>query len=252
MILLTNDDGIFSDGIRALREAIVAKEEAIVVAPDSEQSAVGHAITISNPLRVKETHFNGEFWGYAVSGTPADCVKIAVGSILEEPPKIVISGINHGGNLGTCVIYSGTVSAATEAAILGIPSIAVSLNDFENLDFSFAASFIAKFYPQVLAMDLPKGIVINVNVPAVPESEIKGVVFAKQGGLKVVDQFEKRKDPRNSTYYWMSGDVVLDPNEKNTDGDYVSQNYVTITPVHYDLTHYETLEKLKDLKIDWE
>ena len=251
MILITNDDGFSSAGIRALRAAIVAKEKAIVIAPDAEKSAVGHGITISNPLKVKEVNFDGEFWGYTVNGTPADCVKIAVGSILEEKPKMVISGINHGGNLGNCVIYSGTVSAALEGAILGIPSIAVSLNDFEKLDFSFAASFIAAFYPKVLTMNLPKGVVLNINIPAVSKSDIKGVIFTKQGGLKIIDKFEKRKDSQNNICYWMFGEVVLDSNEKNTDADCISNNYITITPVHFDLTHYETLEKLKSWNINF-
>ena len=150
MIVLSNDDGFTAPGLQALRAEIAKIADVVVVAPETEQSAVGHAITLSNPLKTREVVENGDLIGYAVNGTPADCIKIAVSVLLDEPPELVISGINLGGNLGTCAIYSGTVSAATEAAIMGIPAMAVSLNTFEDPDFTVAAEFVSKFVPLVL------------------------------------------------------------------------------------------------------
>jgi len=249
MILLTNDDGFNAAGLRALRKEIAAFADTVIVAPEAEQSAVGHAITLSFPLRVREVVENGEFLGYAVNGTPADCVKIAITDLLDRPPELVISGINHGGNLGTCVIYSGTVSAATEAVIMGIPAMAVSLNRFSGQDFAPAASVAGKLARLVLEKGLPEGVSLNVNVPAVPAGEIKGVAVTRQGKSRVVETFDKRVDPRGNTYYWMAGEMAFSEVDKETDAEMVSQNYVSVTPIHYDLTHFKTLERLKEWNI---
>src|SRR5579884_3334971 len=175
-ILVTNDDGIFADGIYALFKELQKLGEVIAVAPASEQSAVGHAITLMTPLRVNQVNRHGEFFGWAVNGTPADCVKLAVHALMDERPDLIVSGINLGANIGTSVIYSGTVSAATEGTILGIPSIAMSLATFANPDFSVAAKFARKLGKLVLSKGgLPSGTLLNVNVPNVPRADIRGV-----------------------------------------------------------------------------
>ena len=223
----------------------------ILVAPETEQSAVGHAITLLKPLKVRKLVEDGQFIGYAVSGTPADCVKIAVTVLLEETPELVVSGINQGGNLGTCAIYSGTVSAATEAAIMGIPAIAVSLDSFESQDFSVATSFISQFYPKMIERGLPEGVSLNINVPAASREEIKGAVFTRQGKSRVIETFDKRVDPRNNTYYWLAGEMKFNEVDKGTDCEMVAENYISITPIHFDLTHYQTLETLREWNIDF-
>ncbi len=209
-ILVTNDDGINAQGISALVEALKEIADVIVMAPLGEQSAVGHALTVSLPLRVTEYQKNGEFFGFAVSGTPADCVKLALRTFLKEKslpyPDIVVSGINHGRNTAVNVIYSGTVSAATEATVLDVPGVAISLASYHpNADFSGAAEFIKRFVPEVVKHGLPKGTLLNVNVPSLPPEKIKGVVFTRQGKSYWDDTFEQRRDPHNRPYYWLKG-----------------------------------------------
>jgi len=251
MIVLSNDDGFTAPGLQALRAEIAKIADVIVVAPETEQSAVGHAITLSSPLKTRKVVENGELIGYAVNGTPADCIKIAVTVLLDEPPELVISGINLGGNLGTCAIYSGTVSAATEAAIMGIPALALSLNTFENPDFTPATEFVRKFVPLVLEKGLPEGVSLNINVPAIPKNEIAGVAITRQGKSRVIETFDKRVDPRNNTYYWLAGEMRLDEVDEGTDCVMVSKNHISITPIHFDLTHYPSIEGLKDWKISF-
>ncbi len=251
MIVLTNDDGYNAPGIRALWEELSKETEVVIVAPETEQSAVGHAITLSNPLKVRKIVEAGRFIGYAVSGTPADCVKIAVTVLLEEPPQLVVSGVNQGGNLGTCAIYSGTVSAATEAAIMGVPAIAISLNSFEYQDFSVAVSFVRKFYPLVIKQGLPEGVSLNINVPAVSRKEIKGAVVTRQGKSRVIETFDKRVDPRNNTYYWLAGEMKFNEVEQGTDCEMVAENYISITPIHFDLTNFKALETLREWNIEF-
>ncbi|HJP18478.1 MAG TPA: 5'/3'-nucleotidase SurE [Nitrospinota bacterium] len=244
-ILLTNDDGIAAPGLNALYKEISKSYPVKVVAPESEQSAVGHAITIHNPLRVKKFFQGEKFFGHAVSGTPADCVKIAVKAIMEEPPKLVISGINFGANIGTNLIYSGTVSAATEAAILNIPSVAISLTTRFDPDFSYAAEFALKMAKLVLKNGLPDGISINVNIPAVPKNKIAGVRVVKQGRARVAEWFDKRMDPSGNTYYWMAGELVAAEEEEDADEATIKKNMVSITPIHYDMTDYKGMDKIK-------
>jgi len=251
MIILTNDDGINAPGIRAMWEEMSAVEDVLIVAPETEQSAVGHAITLSTPLKVREVKEQGKRIGYAVNGTPADCVKIAVTEILEQPPKLILSGVNQGGNLGICAIYSGTVSAATEAAILGLPAMAVSLDSWENQDFSAATEFVRRFYPMLLKKGLPEGVSLNVNVPAIPRDQIKGAVVTRQGKSRVIETFDKRVDPRNNAYYWLAGEMTFNEAEPGTDAEMVAENYISITPIHFDLTNFPALEKLKEWKIDF-
>lgn len=249
MIVLCNDDGFSADGIRAIYKEIAQFTEVVIVAPETEQSAMGHAITLTLPLKVRKVVENGEFIGYAVNGTPADCIKIATSVLFAQPPEMVVSGINLGGNLGTCAIYSGTVSAATEATIEGIPAIAVSLNTFENPDFEFAAEFGAKLAKMVLKKGLPEGVALNVNVPAVPRSEIKGVAVTRQGKSRVVETFDKRVDPRNNTYYWMAGEMRFDEVDEEADCFQVSNNHISVTPIHFDLTSYKSMDELKSWNI---
>lgn len=244
-ILLTNDDGIAAPGLNALYNVISKFYPVEIVAPESEQSAVGHAITIYNPLRVKKIFHGDNFFGYAVNGTPADCVKIAVKAILKKPPRLLISGINLGANIGTNLIYSGTVSAATEATIFNIPSFAISLTTRIEPDFSFAAEFALKTAQLIFKNGLPERTTINVNIPAVPKSKIAGVRVVKQGKSRVVEKFDKRMDPAGNTYYWMAGEMRTDEDDENADEGTIRQNMVSITPIHYDMTDYKSIDIIK-------
>ena len=240
-ILVSNDDGIFAPGIRALVRNLRREHEVSVIAPESEMSAVGHAITISNPLKVKKVFDEGEFFGYAVSGTPADCVKLGLKAILDFEPDLLISGINQGGNYARNIIYSGTVSAATEGMIFGLKSFAISLNSFKDPDFEPAAIFACKMVEKLSKIDLAPGVFLNINYPAVPESKIAGVKVTKQGTSRFVEEFEKRQDPRGNDYYWMAGEMETGEHDIDTDYHYIKENYITITPIASDLTDYRTL-----------
>lgn len=244
-ILITNDDGIAAPGIHHLVMSLRELGEIVVVAPDTEKSAVGHAITLSDPLRVTKFNKNGEWEGFAVSGTPADCVKIAVGALLPRRPDLVVSGINLGSNAGINVIYSGTVSAATEGTILGIPSIAVSLTTYIDPLFATASDFARKIAQIVLAKGLPARTLLNVNIPNVPTEEIRGVKITRQGMAHFAEFFDKRVDPRNRVYYWMDGKKEELAEGEDVDDVAIRNNYISITPIKYDLTNYELIDKLQ-------
>jgi len=244
--LLTNDDGIYAKGLSALKEELSKDADCLIVAPETEQSAVGHAITISRPLMVRRARKNGSFWGYAVSGTPADCVKIGVRELAEKPVDLVVSGINLGANVGINVIYSGTVSAATEGAILGVPSLALSLDTHRDADFSFAARFARQMAQFILNGHPQKSIPLNVNIPAIPEEKIKGIVVVKQGRARLMETFEKRMDPRDNIYYWLAGETQLSEREEiDSDACALRSGMITITPIYYDLTRHDALDALK-------
>ncbi len=243
--LLTNDDGIYARGLLALYQELSRDAECLIVAPEVEQSAVGHAITISRPLMVRKARKNGSFLGYAVLGTPADCVKIGLGELAGEPVDLVVSGINRGANVGINVLYSGTVSAATEAAILGVPSLAISLDTHDEADYSAAARFARKMAAFILENPLPN-VALNVNVPAVPESEIRGVVVARQGQARLMESFDKRVDPRENIYYWLAGEAELPSQEQDdTDAGALKRGMITVTPIHFDLTRHDLLDGLR-------
>jgi 5'-nucleotidase len=247
-LLLTNDDGIFAKGLESLVKALSGKYNLRVVAPESEQSAVGHALTLTQPLRVKKIFRNGDFFGYGVNGTPADCVKIALNELISPPPDLLISGINLGPNVGVNVIYSGTVSAATEGAMMGLTSMAVSIDSYRNPNFRTAALIAVRLAVLLLQAPLPSGVSLNVNVPDLPLSKIKGIRLVRQGTFRFLERFEKRIDPRENIYYWQAG--ILPPPEEAPDTDHalLAAGYVTLTPISYDLTHYPSLTALKSLE----
>jgi len=247
-ILLTNDDGIHSDGILALSRRLGKFAEVTVVAPDAERSAQGHAITLSVPLRVYETRREGSFFGYAISGTPADCVKIAMMSIMKDrKPDLIISGVNRGPNLGVNVLYSGTVSGATEGAILGVPSFAVSLNSFKWENYRAAVDFAAKLAKTMLDGKLPAGTLLNVNVPALPGSRIKGVKVTRQGiSTFYKEDYDRRVDPNGRGYYRLCSFKAAVSGDEMVDAVAVRDGYISITPLHYDMTDYKDLERLSD------
>ncbi len=248
-ILVTNDDGIYSAGILALVNAMQELGHVDVVAPLAEKSAVGHAITVSDPLRVQQVERFGRFFGHAVNGTPADCVKIAIKCLLDDLPDIVVSGINQGSNTATNVIYSGTVSAAAEGVIMGIPSIAISLTSFTNRDFSYAAKIARHISSLVLEKGLPPRTLLNVNVPPLDEEQVKGVEAARQGMGRYEEVFDERQDPMKRTYYWMAGKRMVLDDDEDVDDVVVMHNKVAITPIQYDLTHYDFLKELKTWKL---
>ncbi len=248
-ILVTNDDGINAPGIYALALALREVGSVTVMAPLGEQSAVGHALTVALPLRVTEFHKNSEFFGYAVSGTPADCVKLALRTFLKEKgitmPDIVVSGINQGRNTAVNVIYSGTVSAATEATVLGVPAIAISLASYRgNSDFSAAAMFAKQFAPKVAAFGLPAGTLLNVNVPALPANEILGVEYTRQAKSFWEDDFDTRLDPQERPYYWLRGHYVEVEEPDGTDDSALRNKHISVTPLHYDLTNHAFLDAI--------
>lgn len=270
-LLISNDDGIFALGIRTLANTLAeAGHQVTVVCPDRERSATGHGLTIHDPLRVEqvESMFHPSVQAWACSGTPSDCVKLALGAILENPPDMVLSGINHGSNLGTDVLYSGTVSAAMEGVIEGIPSVAFSLTSFALREFQPAANFARSLLDHLAEHPLPHLVLLNVNVPAVPEEDIVGVIMTRQGVRRYFDMFEKRLDPRGKTYYWLAGEVLEDVSEAEleqagmsglkavggdvewfkktpTDVQAIRRNYITVTPLQYNLTCAVGLESLQ-------
>ena len=249
-ILLTNDDGILAEGLIALYEELKDDFDLSVVAPETEMSAVGHSITLSNPIRVRRMKRNGCFFGYGISGTPADCVKIAIQEILHQKPDMVISGINMGSNVGINLLYSGTVSAATEGAFLGIPSFAVSLNTKNDPDFSFPAEFSRRMITFISRNGLQEGTALNVNIPALPKSQIKGISFTRQDLVRQKDTFEKRNDPRGNSYYWLASETPVEESIPNTDLKVLQENRITITPITFDLTDLKEIERLASLGVD--
>lgn len=249
-ILVCNDDGIDSPGIRALATALREVAHVDVVAPDTQKSAVGHALTVSQPLRATRHEWKGEHFGWAVSGYPADCIKLAVKHLLDERPDLVVSGINHGRNTAVSLIYSGTVSAATEGTVLGIPSVAFSLDNFSmNADFSYAAKVAAWLALIVAERGLPRGVLLNVNIPAIPESEVKGLRIVPQADSYWDDNYDIRHDPMGRPYYWLTGKhIIIGPEE--SDNPMIDAGYVTVTPIHYRLTDDQMLTELKKWNLE--
>jgi 5'-nucleotidase len=249
LILITNDDGITAPGIKALVNAVKHLGEIIVVAPDSPQSAMGHAVTISKPLRIAKTDLYGEILSYQCSGTPADCVKLAVDKVLHRKPDLVLSGINHGSNSSINVLYSGTMSAAMEGCIEGIPSAGFSLCDFAyEADFTLAAKVAEKVAENILKENLPKGVLLNVNIPKIPEELLEGIKICRQANAKWEEDFDERLDPNGRKYYWLTGKFVNYDLGQDTDEWALANNYVSIVPVHFDLTAHQVISDLNKWK----
>ena len=246
-ILLTNDDGIDALGINTLRKALSSLGKLTVVAPDRERSATGHGITLHKPLRVHKANYDN-CTAYSVTGTPADCVKLALEELVDEPPDIVVSGINSGANLGTDVLYSGTVSAAIEGVIAGFPSIAVSLVLKEKRNYDLAAQIACKVVNKVIKKGLPEETILNINVPDIESTENIDFEITRLGIRRYKDSIEKRVDPRGYEYYWVAGqitDIECNRNKEiHTDISAIAQNKVSITPVHLDLTNYRIIDDL--------
>ena len=249
-ILVTNDDGIQSPGLHALVRALRGWGEVWVIAPDREQSAVGHAITLSEPIRLFPWTIEGANHTFAISGTPADCVKLALTELMPARPDLVLSGVNRGENTGISVIYSGTVSAATEGTINGIPSIAISLGSFVSTRFEAAALVGRRIAEVVAERGLPGETLLNVNVPDLPLDEIKGIRVTRQGRTRFQETFMKRADPRGKVYYWMDG-AKLPLEETDTDGTALHEGYVTVTPIRLDFTHHDFLPELRRWPLEW-
>ncbi len=252
-ILVTNDDGIYAEGIQRLCQALLESKGGYrlsVIAPERERSAIGHAITMHKPLRVAEVDFlnNPALKGRSVNGTPSDCVKLAVEAILDQKPDLVISGINRGSNLGTDVLYSGTVSAALEGLLLGIPSIAVSLTGNGNSSsFDYAARLISTIVPRLLESSIEASTLVNINVP-VDIKEIKGARVTKLGNRRYRNAFEKRTDPRGMHYYWLAGELIEDdPEDDDCDTKAVRDGYISVTPIHFQLTDRNAMPALEKL-----
>ncbi|MBU1275021.1 MAG: 5'/3'-nucleotidase SurE [Proteobacteria bacterium] len=243
-LLLTNDDGAYAPGLKALHQALATEHEVWVVAPETEQSAVGHAITLADPIRVHPLTSESGMQGWAVTGTPADCVKLAVRQLLPQPVQMVISGINQGANVGVNLLYSGTVSAATEGAILGLGAISVSLATHHPADFSLAARVTARLVAAWPGLSVPPGVSLNVNVPALAPGQVKGVRFTRQSTASMRETFLERRDPRGHVYYWQAGEEMSTEGDGHTDYPALLEGYVTITPVGHDLTHDAALASL--------
>ncbi|HHY38472.1 MAG TPA: 5'/3'-nucleotidase SurE [Clostridia bacterium] len=247
LVLLTNDDGFYADGLVAVKEELAAIRgiEIYVVAPDRERSASGHAITIHRPIMVQEVNTEGTVHSWIVSGTPADCVKLALDTLMKKAPDLVISGINRGPNVATDVFYSGTVSAALEAAMVGIPAIAISVAAWEVPEYGPAAKVAVYVSKKVLELGIPGHTLLNVNVPALEEDQIAGFAITRLGTRRYANVFEKRIDPRGRVYYWMGGEAFDVDMEEGTDTWALANNLISITPIHCDLTAHNAIDQLK-------
>lgn len=248
-ILLTNDDGYNAPGILALYKTLRSCHEVILIAPDREKSAVGHGITLNEPMRINTINLNGEDRVYAITGTPADCVKLGLSEVFTTLPDLVISGINPGSNTGVNINYSGTVGAAREAALNGILSMAVSIfKKGEDLDFKGVSRFVGQIVDKIYDYRLPSGTFLNINIPGVPIDEVRGIRITRQASNNVSKDFEKRKDPKNRNYYWYARIEKMD-DEPGTDVNALSQSYISMTPIRCDVTDYKALAELSELRV---
>jgi 5'-nucleotidase len=246
LILVTNDDGISAPGLRKLIQVMNEIGDVVVVAPDSPQSGMGHAITINNTLRCTKVSLDeGPQKEYSCSGTPADCVKMGVHEILKRKPDLCVSGINHGSNSSINVIYSGTMSAAVEAGIEGIPAIGFSFLDYAwEADFSQVTSYVKRIAVSALTNGIPDGVVLNVNLPNLKEKEIKGIRICRQAMAYWVEKFDKRQDPTGKEYYWLTGEFINPDKGEDTDEWALENGYVSVVPVHFDMTAHHSIQKL--------
>jgi 5'-nucleotidase len=248
VILITNDDGITAPGIMNLVEAVKDLGKIVVVAPDKPQSGMGHAITIGQPLRLHKVNTFADIEAYSCTGTPVDCVKLAVDKVLHRKPDLCLSGINHGANHSINVIYSGTMSAAVEAAIESIPSAGFSLLDYSiEADFTGARKYVRILVEKMLSTKLDKHVVLNVNIPPLPVEVLKGFKLCRQAYAKYVEDFMERQDPHGRMYYWLTGEFVNFDKGKDTDVWALAHGYVSVVPVQFDMTHYSLKEKLENI-----
>lgn len=252
LILVTNDDGITAPGLRTLIDVMKTLGEVVVVAPDSPQSAMGHAITVNSTLYVEEVQIDGgDQKEYSCSGTPADCVKLAVKQILGKRPDICVSGINHGSNSSINVIYSGTMSAALEAGIEGIPAIGFSLCNYQwSANFDACKSYVKTITQNVIEHGLPDGVVLNVNIPDLPQNKIKGIKVCRQAKANWEEEFDKRKNPHGRDYYWLAGKFVNLDNGDDTDEWALDNGYISVVPVQYDLTAHHCIQTLNSWNLN--
>jgi 5'-nucleotidase len=247
-ILITNDDGTFGVGLRPLRNELTQIGEVIVVVPDRPRSACSHSVTLHKPLRLEKIEMESGWHGYICNGTPADCVALAI-EALHVQPDLIVSGINLGPNLGDDVTYSGTVAGAMEGAIFAVKSLAVSLVTDEKCDCAFAAQFTRQLAEQVIRQPLPPNTLLNVNIPALPPEQIKGIAITRTGHRRWIYQMHAREDPRGIDYWWRGGQPQHDESEVGTDIAAISQGKISITPLQMDLTDYRTMERLKAWEI---
>lgn len=252
LILVTNDDGVTAPGIRHLIKIMKEFGEVVVVAPDSPQSGMGHAITVSNNLYCdKLSTTDSDVLEYSCSGTPVDCVKIATQSILKRKPDLCVSGINHGSNSSINVIYSGTMSAAVEAGTVGIPAIGFSLLDYAmDANFEPTTKFVKQIVDNVLNKDLRQGTVLNVNFPKLPSDKIKGIKVCRQAKARWEENYDKRQNPQGRDYYWLTGNFINEDSGEDTDEWALEQGYVSVVPVQFDLTAHQQIKELKDLNFE--
>lgn len=249
-ILLTNDDGIHAEGLWALYRALQPHHHVTVVAPDRERSAVGHGITLHHPLRATRVRLNGSPNSWAISGTPADCIKLAVLELLDRHPDLVIAGINPGANVGINLNYSGTVAAAKEASIYGLCAMAVSIQNGASIHYDAAAGYVAHIAPIVYAKGLPVGTFLNINMPNLPFDRMAGVRISRQGADLYGEYVEKRQDPRNGTYYWQGTESEPEYTSKDADGAVLNASFISITPVRCDMTDYKVLAQIRQWDLE--
>jgi len=249
-ILLTNDDGIYARGLWAVYRQLTTAHAVTVVAPDRERSAVGHGITLNEPLRLEKVEVNGGFQGYAVSGTPVDCIRMGILELLDVRPDLVISGINPGANVGININYSGTVAAAREAALYGLPAIALSIHGGAAGHYEAGARVAEVLANFIFQNGLPRGTMLNVNLPDVTTRKIAGVMISRQGICTFSDYFDKRVDPRNRNYYWQGSEFKAVFDHPDMDGAALENHYISITPIKCDMTDYTAMDELKSWNIE--
>lgn len=246
LIFVTNDDGFTAKGIRSLFDAVKDLGDVVLIAPDSPQSGTGHAITIHDPLRLNRISAFDIEHAYSCSGTPVDCVKLGVYEVMHRKPDILVSGINHGANTSTNVLYSGTMSAAVEGAMEGIPSVGFSLDSFDqDADFSLCQDVVRKVIKSVLANKMPEGVCLNVNIPDVSKEDFQGLKVCKQAHAYWDDKFDKRQDQFGKTYYWLTGDFRNEDQKEPTDLFWIAKKYATVVPTKFDMTAHEVLSKIE-------
>ena len=246
LIFVTNDDGFSAKGIKCLFDAVKDVGDIVLIAPDSPQSGTGHAITIHHPLRLSKINTFGIEHAYSCSGTPVDCVKLRVYEVMNRKPDILVSGINHGANTSTNVLYSGTMSAAVEGAMEGIPSVGFSLNSFDSdADFSLSQTVVKMVVEKVLEQQMPIGVCLNVNIPDVHKSEFQGMKVCKQAHAYWADSFAKREDQFGRAYYWLTGEFINEEQTEPTDLYWIAKNFATVVPTKFDMTAHEQLSKIE-------